>query len=70
MCKYSWTMLAKKMKTHQPSRPHRSGSGSFESYRGKYRRYPTPAGRVATLEDEELFPPDPETQDMEPPEID
>ena len=29
-----------------------------------------PTGRVATLEDEELFPPDPEVQDVEPPEID
>ena len=29
-----------------------------------------PMGRVATLEDEELFPPDPEARDMEPPKID
>ena len=29
-----------------------------------------PVGRVATLEDEELFLPDPEVQDIEPPELD
>ena len=29
-----------------------------------------PVGRVVTLEDEELFPPDPEVQDTEPPEFD
>ena len=29
-----------------------------------------PTGRVATLEDDELFLPDPEVQDVEPPEID
>ena len=29
-----------------------------------------PAGRVATLGDEELFPPDPEAWDVEPPKID
>ena len=52
--------LAKKMEAHQPSRPHRSRSGSSEAYRDQYRRYPTPAGMVATLGDEELFPPDPE----------
>ena len=28
-------MLAKKMEMHQPSRPHRSGSGSSETYRDK-----------------------------------
>ena len=27
-------------------------------------------GRVATLEDEGLFPPDPEVRDIEPPEFD
>ena len=27
-------------------------------------------GKVATLEDEELFPPDPEALDVEPPKID
>ena len=63
-------MLAKKMEAHQPSRSHRSRPGSSEAYRDKYRRYPVPTGRVATLEDEELFPPDPEIWDVEPPEID
>ena len=63
-------MLAKKIEVCQPSRPLRSGSGSSEAYRDEYRRYPMPAGRVATFEDEELFPPDPEAWDMEPPEID
>ena len=58
------------MQVRQPSRPHRSGSGSSEAYRDKYRRYPVPAGRVATLGDEELLSPDPEAQDVEPPEID
>ena len=29
-----------------------------------------PAGRVATFEDKELFPPDPEVWDMESTEID
>ena len=66
----SFDTLAKKREVHQPSRSHKSGSGSSEAYRDKYRRYPTPAERVATLEDEELFLPDPEIWDMEPPEID
>ena len=58
------------MEAHQPPRSHRSGSSPSEAYRDKYRRYPTPIGRVATLEDEELFLPDPEVQDVEPPELD
>ena len=62
--------LAKKMEAHQPSRPHGSSSGSSKAYRDKYRRHPTPMGRVASLEDEELFTPDPETWDVEPPKID
>ena len=37
--------------------------------RDKYSRYPVPVGRVATLEDEEVFPPDPEVLDVEPLEI-
>ena len=51
--------LAKKMEAHQPQRSHRVGSSPFKAYRDKYKRYPMPVGRVATLEDEELFPPDP-----------
>ena len=53
-------MLAKKMEVHQPSRSHRGRSGPSDAYRNKYRRYPALMGRVATLEDEELFLPDPE----------
>ena len=53
-------MLAKKMEACQPSQSHRGGSGPSEAYRDKYRRYPMLMGRVAILEDEELFPPDPE----------
>ena len=34
--------------------------GSTDTFRDWYRRYPAYAGRVATLRDEELFPPDPE----------
>ena len=62
--------LAKKMEVHQPSRSHRGGSGPSDAYRGKYRRYPAPVGWVATLEDEELFLPEPEVRDIEPPEFD
>ena len=53
-------MLTKKMEACQPPKSHRGRSGPSEAYRDKYRRYPMPIGRVATLEDEELFPPDPE----------
>ena len=63
-------MLTKKMEAHQPPRSHWGGSSPSEAYRDKYRTYPIPAGRVATLEDEELFPPDPELQDVESPELD
>ena len=52
--------LAKKIEVHQPPRSHRGGSNPFEAFRDKYRRYPVPTGKVATLEDEELFPPDSE----------
>ena len=54
--------LAKKMEAHQPSRSHKSRPGPSDAYRDKYRRYPMPAGWVATLEDEELFLLDPEAQ--------
>ena len=56
-------MFTKMMEVHQPSRSHRSGFGSSEAYRDKYRRYPMPVGRVATLENEQLFPPAPEVRD-------
>ena len=62
--------LAKKIEAHQPSRPPRRGSGSSKGNRNKYRRYPTPTGRVATLEDEELFLSDPEAWDVEPAKVD
>ena len=63
-------MLAKKLEARQPLCSHRLGQRSSEAYRDRFRRYHAPAGRVATLEKEELFPPDPETRDPEPPELD
>ena len=62
--------LAKKMEAQQPSPPHRSGSGSSDAYRIKYRRYPAPAGWVAMLGEEELLPPDPESPDSDAPKPD
>ena len=56
-------MLAKKMEVQQPSRSHRSGSGSSD--RDKYRRYPVRVGWVAMLAEEESLPPDPELPDSE-----
>ena len=49
---------------------HRGRSGSSKAYIDKYRKYPRPGGRVATLEDEELFLPDPKVWDVEPPGFD
>ena len=63
-------MLGKKMEVHQPSWSHRDGSSLSDVYRDKYRRYPMPVEWVATLEDEELFRPDPKVQDIEPSEFD
>ena len=54
--------LTKKMEAHQPSCMHR-GQGSSDTYQDKYRRYPTPAGQVAMLTEEELLPPDPKPLD-------
>ena len=63
--------LAKKIKVCQPSHSHRArGQGSSDTYQDKYRRYPTPAGQVATLAEEELLLPDPEPLDPEVPEPD
>ena len=62
--------LAKKMEVWQPSHPHRSGSGSSDAHRDKYRRYPASSGWVAMLEEEELLPPDPKLPDYEAPEPD
>ena len=47
--------LAKKMEVCQPNHTHQ-GQGSSDVYRDRYRRYPTPGGRVATLAEEELLP--------------
>ena len=63
-------MLAKKMEAWQPFHSHRSGSGSSDTYRDKYQRYPAPAGWIAMLEEEELLPPDPESPDCEASELD
>ena len=61
--------LAKKMEAHQPNRMHH-GQGSSDAYRDRYRRYPTPEERVATLAKEELLLPDPEPLDPGVPELD
>ena len=39
-------MLAKKMEEQQSSHTHRSGSGSSDSYKDKYQRYPAMWGRL------------------------
>ena len=63
-------MLAKKMEARQPSHTHR-GQGSLDhAYRDRYWRYPTPAGRVATLADEGILPPDPEPLEQCAPKLD
>ena len=62
--------LARKMEASQPSRFQRATAGSVGAYKERYRRYPAPTGRVATLEDEDLFPPDPEVLEGEPSELD
>ena len=56
-------MLAKKMEACQPTCTHQ-GQGSSDTYWDRYRRYPTPTGRVTTLAEEELLPPDPEPLDQ------
>ena len=62
--------LARKLEARQPPHSQNSSFGSTDLHRHKYRRYPTPAGRVATLEEEELFPPDPESHELKMPEFD
>ena len=57
--------LAKKLEVRQRSHSHKAGSGATDTYRDLYRRYSAPAGRVATLEDEELFLLAPEIWDAE-----
>ena len=63
-------MLARKMEANQPSHFQRAAAGSTDAYRERYRRYPMPTGRVAMLEDEDLFPPDSEVLVGEPPKLD
>ena len=58
------------MEAWQPSHPHRSGSGSSDASRDKYRRYPAPVRWVAMLGEEELLPADPELPDSEVPKPD
>ena len=63
-------MLARKIEASQPSHFQSTTAGSTDAYKERYRRYPTPAGRVAMLEDEHLFPPDPEVLEGEPAKLD
>ena len=63
-------MLARKMEASQPLCFQRATVGSADAYKERYRRYPTPACRLAMLENEDLFPPDPEVLEGEPPELD
>ena len=60
--------LAKKLKARKSSHSQKVRLESTDTYRDWYRRYPAPKGRVATLEDEELFLPDPEIQGVEAPD--
>ena len=57
---YTW---AKKMEACQPTHTHWRQASS-DAYQDRYRRYPTPVGRVATLAEEELLLPDPEPLDL------
>ena len=61
--------LAKKIEVHQPNCMH-WGQGSSDAYQDRYRRYPAPGGRVATLAEEELLLPDPEPLDPGLPKLD
>ena len=61
---------ARKLEVKQPLHSQKSGSGSTDLHRDKYRRYPTPNRRVATLEEEELFLPDLESHKLEMPKFD
>ena len=62
--------LAKKMEVHQPTHKCRERQGSYNAYRDKYQRYPTPTGWVAMLAEEDLLLPDPEPLDSGVPEPD
>ena len=61
--------LANKMEVHQPNHTY-WGQGSSDAYWDRYRRYPTSGGRVVTLTEEELLPPDPQPLDPGVPELD
>ena len=62
-------MLAKNLKARQSSHSNKAGSGSANAYRDRYQwRHLAPTGRVATLKEEELFPPDPEKWSVEAPD--
>ena len=63
-------MFAKKMEVWQPLHTHRSGSGSSDSYKDKYQRYPVPVGWIAMLKEEELLLPDPESPNSKASELD
>ena len=65
---YNLYTLAKKMEACQPSRVHQGQGSSDNAYHDRYQRYTTPAGRVATLVDEEILPPDPEPLEQGVPE--
>ena len=62
--------LARKLEVRQPPRSQKSHSWSIDLHRDKYRRYSVPAGRVATLEEDKLFLPDPKSHELEMPEFD
>ena len=59
-------MQAKKLEVRQPLHSQKGGSGSSHTYRDRFRRYPASSGRVVTLEDKELFLPDPKARDSPP----
>ena len=54
--------LAKKLEAEQLSHTHRGGVGASEHYKEKFC---TPVGRVSPLEEDELFPSDPEPQEVD-----
>ena len=58
------------MEVHQPTHSHRGRQGFSDANGNKYRRYPTPAGCVAVLAEEELLPLDPEPPGPRVPEPD
>ena len=62
--------FARKLEVRQPLHSQKSGLGSTDLHWDKYRGYPTPSRRVATLEEEEQFPPDPESHELEMPKFD